>query len=884
MRNKDLVFTSRYTIINTVTGPEDYISFLQPSEEATPLQDTNTYYSRISLTDSIQDVLETKSTKILTDDSILTQVVITESMPARGSLKLQLHSNPDLDRDVHIYATKTILTTVSYVVTPALFNKESLSTKLHTRVIESVITDFVPNSVLGSDLVSIFRHKLMQKNVKNNRKVLTTLATLLNGQTLKITAASISKGSIASITSFSKLNENKTDAHLKDVNPVGHSVSMIHSPPPSVVIRPSPLQNNMSNIETEIETDTETETETETETDTESDDELSVAESEIKDVYLRPLKNIPSQSPSQSPIASPLASSNVEQLIGSFNFQRFRPVFNVMADLLQKNLVSRQSQKETSIIATEGKNPMASNPGQSLETLEGPNYIPLQIVDPHISSSNILLPSRYSSPVSKSIESNETAVDKDTERERERETETDVNLSRLSAHSLHINPPEFDISDLDVIDDNWQLQQQNKDYNYNNSNNNNNYNDIYRNYIQSLRPPTPVYQHSLLNNGIPIRPGEIINANADVIIGKPNGIGARFSLAQMQLGYRNQSAQNHVHLQPSPSKKKSWIPSMIPLSLIPPHIDQDRLEHHINRASPDTTITILRPPSKDSKPYFKYISTPVASEYQLESVPGVAASLTVYDQIRSPTKMSYNKLNYNSNSHSHIYGSEQQIANLNSELNNNEILEIRQIPQIFSTKLTAVTQYPIFESSQYVAMPLKQSTLQLLQPAISGHHHQHHHHHHQVNLKLDVLSHNVNMNAPPLTFKRGHENYPVASAIQGHIAVPPMPLVKIPLNKAHVEVRLTPQSTQLAVEPPPSVEYDQEPEYYSATTTSTFKQRNQNLSKTLDTLGTPIVHGITSASSNEKNYIKMKKPNRNLLHLNTLSISISPQKKNIACY
>ncbi|XP_034477180.1 uncharacterized protein LOC117783719 [Drosophila innubila] len=525
MRNNDLVLTSSYTIINTVTGPEDYISFLQPSEEATPLQETNTYYSRLSLTKSIQDAFE--STKILTDESILTQVVI-----------------------------------------------------------ESVVTDIVPSSVLSSELVSIFRHELMQKNVKNNRKVLITLATLLNGQTLNVTAVSIPKGSLAPTTSSLKLNQNAMD--------------------PSITIRPSSVENDLSD----------TETDSETEAETESEDGLNLAESEIKDVYIRPLKNIPPPSP--SPSHSP--SSNVEQLIGSLNLQRFRPVFNVMADLLQKNLVSRQ-------------------------------------------------------------------------------------------------------------------------------------------------PPEPVYQHSLLNKGIPIRPGEIINANAnDIIIGKPNGIGAQFSLSRLE--YHNKSAQNQnqnlVYLQPSPLKKKSWTPSMIPLSLIPPQViplaegslaayDQDGF----NRVFPDDdykTITILRPPSQVLNSYSKHMSSSVASEYLHQSAPGVAASITY--QLRSP--MSYNKQNYNFNSH--IYGSEQQIANLNSELKNNEILEIKQIPQIF------------------------------------------------INFKLDVLSHNVNMNVPPLTFKRDNENFPVATAVQGQIPVPPMPLVKIPLNKAHVEVRLSPQSTQLAVEPP----YDDE--------------------------------------------------------------------------
>ncbi|KAL7726756.1 hypothetical protein ACLKA6_001480 [Drosophila palustris] len=711
LRNNDLVLTSSYTIINTVTGPEDYIAFLQPSEAATPLQETNTYYSRLPLTSSISDGVQ--STSILTDERILTQVVITESIPARGS------AGPDRvgDRDVHIYATKTILTTISYVATPAISRKQ-----LHTRVIESVITDVVPSSVLRSELVSRFRQEL------HNRKVLVTMATLLSGQTLEVTAVSGPKATT------SGLNASSETA----------SVAIIHATKPSITLESSSMQSDVTDFEAETEAETESE---------------EAAESEIKNVYVKPLKNTATQS----------TAANVEQLIGSLNLQRFRPVFNVMADLLQKNLVSRQSKPQTQHIST-----------PSQDTLEGPNYIPLQIVE--------------QGPNTYRLENKST----------ENATELDINLGKLSAHSLHINPPE-----LDVIDDNWQQQH-----------------NVYRDYIQSLRPPTlPAgYQHSLLNNGIPIRPGEIINANADVIIGKPNGINlAHFSRPDYRSNLSTPIAT------PTP-KQKFWMPSMIPLSLIPPQVTE------VTAYDRDyATITMLRPPSKVAPSYSKYMSSAVAS----------VAPIT---PLRSP--MAYNKL-------SHIYGSEQQIANLNSELNNNEILEIRQIPQIFSTKLPAITRYPTFESTQYTPSV----------PGISAAPHQQHH----INFKLDVLSHNVNMNAPPLTFKRDNENFPVASAtaIQGHIAVPPMPLVKIPLNQAHVEVRLSPQSTQLAVEPPQPAE-----------NAATFKQRNQNLSKTFD--GTPVVHGITSASPSNNYYSKLRKPNRNLFYFNTTSKNVAEDSNPMA--
>lgn len=63
-------------MINTITGPDDYIAYLQPIESATPVLETNTYYTKILLTNKNESgaILHTMS-------SILTQVIITRSLP-----------------------------------------------------------------------------------------------------------------------------------------------------------------------------------------------------------------------------------------------------------------------------------------------------------------------------------------------------------------------------------------------------------------------------------------------------------------------------------------------------------------------------------------------------------------------------------------------------------------------------------------------------------------------------------------------------------------------------------------------------------------------------------------------------------------------------------
>ncbi|EDV90938.1 GH23949 [Drosophila grimshawi] len=801
LRNNGLVLSSTYTVMNTVTGPEDYISYLQPSEEATPVLDTNTYYSRLAVT-------RTAPNGILTDsENVLTQLVITESKPGRGNPKVKAASSEELD--VHIFATKTYLTTVTYLATTSIYHASTDSqgvSNFETKVIVNTITDIVPSTLLRPELVSMFRTELMQKKGKNNRKVLVTLATLLGGQTLQVTAVNLKKTTTNQISS-----------------------TLIK--PTSIKSKPTKTQSKNDELQVD----------------------LSVAESQNEPVYVRPLKEVQA-TPNPNP-------TSVEQLIGSLNLQRLRPVFDVMADIIQKNIVNRQATTNLNLRQT-STSTTTENP---LE--EQPVYIPLEVSVQQKAAQN-----RYKSHANKA--------------------EIDINRSRLTAHSLHINPPEpamqIDFND----DDNWLLHNNNMSH------------------ILSPLSIYPTYPGALLNNGIPIRPGEIINANADVIIGRPNGILHSPQAQFMNSSPRPKNPPDYSDRSIAPFKKKTWIPPQpvpLSLSLTPP------------RLIPLDYDNILFPPaqsSSKSQPDFGYILTP----------PGSAPRLP-----------------------------QQQIMHLNAELNNNEILEIKAIPQIFSTKLPAVTRYPALvagsSSSYYNQRPVnpsvysdnagsgsyysagpataaayadingsggtsfyKQGTAPAntdmggsssyyttepapAPPAYSdmgsrdsssyykpGHSYSEKggsnsnstprpsaallaapaaysdmggsnsgsyynpgpttaappappaYATHHINLKTSVLNHNINMNVPPLTFKREGDNYPLATAVRGQIAPAPMPLIKIPHNKANVEVRLSPQNTRIAVEPPEKLREGQNPNI------NTFKQRNQNYLKNTDNVRSDYVN------------------------------------------
>lgn len=743
-----------------MTGPEDYISYLQPSEDATPLLDTNTYYSPLNVIRTYLD--ELNSTRILEDKNILTQVVITESIPPRGLSESKnrgaLAAASEMDEEVQIYATKTYLTTVTYQLSTALGlksegqssiseNEMETQTNLDTKVIVNIITEVVPNSLLQPELVSMFQTQLIQTKGKNNRKVLATLATLLSGETLQVTAVKMKKNSSTARPTVLIRGQGSVNKSL-----VKQSSNDSLSSLTSVIANTDKVEttNSQSKLEQHL------------------DQQLS--ESEDNGVYLKPVKKQPSQSSSMP------ASPTVDQLIGSLNLQRFRPVFNVMAELLQKNIVNRQAEIKQNM-----DDPSVSKKNQT-NTLsiqnqldEKPVYIPLQTSEQHtVFQTNSTKPNSHAITHFKS------------------DFKSNINLKRVTAYSLHINPPDFP----DGAIDSWLKQQ------------NSNSSPTSPTYIESVRPHL-AYGNSVLNNGISIRPGEIINANADVIIGRPIGIGMQYfrqnvlstthSDNDVSIEYANQTSTSY---NVPPLKKSTWIPPPIPLSLTPPRItpvgvgnrdyNLDRLKTNRNqhRVPEHDYNHILRPPASQAVHRYTEFSTPSSSSGAKFKLPGI-----------------YNKSSNNENGY--LSGSQKLIGNLNSELHNNEILEIKQIPQIFATQLPTIMTYSISDNNYYKKISAK----------ISAHQH--------VNLKTDVLNHNVNINVPPLTFKKESENIPFATALRGHIATPPIPLIKIPLNKAHVEVELTPQNTRLSI----NVANTSYSSSIMKPIGSIFKQRNHNIYK-----------------------------------------------------
>lgn len=648
---------SIYTVINTVTGPEDYIAYLQPSEEATAWQNTNTYYSRLIIMRTLHDQIASK--RIVSDESILTQVVITESLPGQGTPLAPMNMEHGY---LHIYATRSTMETITFLAKPSMSTDMDAIEEMQTEVVKRVITDVVPNSRLQPELLSTLQTQLMLENESHSRKVV-TVATLLEGQILQVTALSLftnSSNGFGKKSDYPQITSNIVDSE-------------------------SSIKKTRNQNESGIDFYDEPVYESE-------DNGLNMSESQHQYVYRKP--------PTFDAISKTPSVSTVENIFGALNLEKFRPVFNVMADLLQKNVNPSMKQKLNEL----GKNNLTVN--------ERPTYIPIKLTG---DLKKMMIP----------IAGNMTI---------------DPKLNRLTAQNLHISPPQ--VHNLEE-----------------------------HNILFSIHK-----HHTPISHGIPIRPGEIINANADVIIGRPNGI-------IQQLVY---------------PLKKTW-PAQ-PTSTFHSHFLSNTLvpplpfgAANFQRVHPDyyATINMLRPPA----PSF----------------------------FHSPTSNLY--LNRPS----------QEITNLNAELNSNEIIEIRPIPQIFSTQMPIVTQITYAKVDNTAFANILPSA------------------HHRISLKTDVLSHDVAVNVPPLTFKQENDNFPAATAVSGHISLPTVPLVKIPADKTQLGVRLTPNSNRLDVASI-SIEKEQKSE---AKRISTFKQRNQNLLKH-DRLNIPVSNKIAFSTSNTWKTVRPK--------------------------
>lgn len=500
--DQPIVLTSKHTVTNTITAPDDYLSLLQPSESVTAIHDTNTYYSTVALTKTIHD---DDQTKLISTDTVFTQIVITESLPSKmtsimtsyvafdvddplnndlkdlattdvvktyyitytylntlldqGSMivqtnvstssdivteKLYLYSKrteavqatapphvidtkPSKPFDsINIYATKTYLTTFTYFTTLLQVNSNdrhgsSTVVDSHTNIVENVITESIPNSLFPTESLSSYYSAI--QTAKNPNGII-TLATLLEGQTLEVTA--IVPSEPMKMSSTTKFLNNLVEESVND---------NIIPDDASVEAQPATGNTNGGLHNTKIEK----------------------------------------------------VENQVSDLIGSFNLNSltaFGPMFNALTGLIQNNFAKNSNEKNSTHLRN------VRNGTTIIKDEKGDSIVPAALSD--ISGRNpIYIP--VGGVTDEDIESAESQ-----------------NIQHPLLNSfVPPSPPS-----VKWINDNGKQE-------------------------LVIGKPSP------LLGGIAISPGDVITANSDVIIGRPTiGVNPRIPL--------NSNLDDQLHLDPPP--------------------------------------------------------------------------------------------------------------------------------------------------------------------------------------------------------------------------------------------------------------------------------------------------------------------------------------------
>nr|XP_036678221.1 uncharacterized protein LOC108020364 isoform X5 [Drosophila suzukii] len=722
-----MVVASKYNVINTVTRPAHFLTFINSSEDLSPT--TNTYFSQILLTKTVYDKNQTPTYG--TSKNNLTQVVITESLPATVSTHIN-PKGPDyfsiLDKKINlsasvinmeqsdylmIYSTKTLLETRT--ICTAMFNSSLTRTasyvsvtmrvcesdhnvpnhnlKLHTHVIKNIATNTVGNSLLHSDLLFSIKSELMLKKRKNQRQTIVTMATLGAGETIQVTAVNIiKKPNLKYISTMKKSKE-----HLNSEMSFVKATSISNERKPTFSSKLPDFSENTIHTSEKSSLNQNIYKKNIT--------ELILSESENSEVFT---KNNNKLKPSQY---SSLVSSQAI-ITENLHLERFRPMLNVVAHLIKKQLTNTQkAQLHTHKLIKEKSK---TNSAQSHTTVKEPIYIPLE--------KNV-----------KGKPLNTTNA---------KPTTADL-LGKLKINTLHIYPPKMDVVNKCIK-----------------------HNLAKHSTFLGNKEISMVHKNAFINTGIPIRPGEVITASPNVIFGRPN---IDETVSQTLLA-GNRTTITYRHL----NSINSFYPSIPTIySTMLQNSLSNRNEFMIEYAS------LLKPPPLpvNRQILLQYPST-FQSQLWRTRTPGkirfspitIFQNNPIHDHYSSQSLNSLNTAFYNNQILDvfrvpQIFGESRPATKSYLALSNT-----------FDYSLSHDCSLDSLQPTLSYRKPLGVSTFSVI---------------HQVNLQNDVISHTVNMHARPLTFKRDSENIPYATTVRGHIDSFLMSHIKIPLNDDKVEVQLT---------------------------------------------------------------------------------------------
>uniref|UniRef100_A0A1B0BF13 Uncharacterized protein n=1 Tax=Glossina palpalis gambiensis TaxID=67801 RepID=A0A1B0BF13_9MUSC len=414
--------------------------------------------------------------------NILTQVIITRSLPPAHITSVLTSyyymTGDDVIRNVSKYLeghhsfslSEMQLATLSpQSEESGIDNIQFYTTSIYieayqTHGAENTVTKRIPHTLIHSDLMSKVRSDLHKKN--NKRGVLVAMATLENGEILKITAVDIMKNSVPSYAAsvipqaIITANSSSDTVHKNVSNKHDLTVNNPH---------PNKYANDTKYIQ--------------------------ISQKQNK-TQLKILKQKEPKTPEQLP---------TNQLIQRLTV--LKPMFNVVAGLFQNNFgIPNRTQPIKliqNIYVPQKKLSNDKKTGQMLNRTSHPLYIPI------LSLQNGEIKAKI-----------ENSIDQ-------------------IPQSLRRKP----------VAPNPQSSQ---------FNNNNNWLISLLSEKKRLASSSTKLQTPMQNGGIPIRPGEVITANSDVIVGKPNGIVRQIPLNHLINSHNIVHKQYKGTLLKSPLLKTSY--------------------------------------------------------------------------------------------------------------------------------------------------------------------------------------------------------------------------------------------------------------------------------------------------------------------------------------
>lgn len=322
-------------------------------EENTITDVIKTYYVTYTYYNTIQDK---DSTVVKSDISISSDVVTEKYIPVPTKMDEIQTTSTDGKLPIHLYATKTYLTTFTYFTTLLKDNDgknpSGTQVKSRSKIVQNVVTESLNASIFNSNYLSS-----LSSSVQNEKIPITATATLENGQRIEFTAMN--------------------DALPIEQNVINLTPSVLA---PHETEKPVIQENGNKLIENPKETIKPS----------------SVSKvSQKTEVQKPPKKNPPSKSEQKIPVNSiPSVKPENSNVGGMIDFGKIgssltalKPVINAVAGIIQNNLKNEQKTKNAQVSQKSTPKPIKQE-----STSRAPIYIPVGGLADSVGSETIQYP------------------------------------------------------------------------------------------------------------------------------------------------------------------------------------------------------------------------------------------------------------------------------------------------------------------------------------------------------------------------------------------------------------------------------------------------------------------------------------------------------------